>query len=988
MSLPHKYHPGRLYILILLSALLLRADYDKVHDELRVTITTNGNNIYTALSNYGSLSEPGNRISDMVWKGLGYAYEINMMVGAEVEVPEGSHPDAYEDNGVWKAHVFSDGVKGNGGEISPDGTMRWGWQPINATNDGNLTLFDPENPDIPRRHAYDIDGDGQTDSWPLAWESWPTLWPGFTDDLGQEYLYAMDDRDNYEFEYYPFEEDSTRRGLGVQVVCRTLVYPMDETADALVVIYDISNISSRNLSRVQCALWGDPHIGGPDDWRDDWIEYDAENDAIIVWDDDGHSVNSPNIIPGFMGIVFLETPGNANDGTDNDGDGMTDESRFDGIDNDNDWNALYDDVGADGMEETGDAGESDGQPTPGEPHFDATDMDEGDMVGIQSMPIISFTNIRASQDEKMWQELQPGNIESQNTPGDFVLLAGSGYFSLDAGQTKRLTAAFVFGSSREILLQKIRDLRAFYARRIGNYLGQHSFALQLEGSYPLYTDAIPLTWNITETAGADSLALYYTTDNGKTWHRYPRKLYNNGAYTVDTEPLPSSVFYRFRLESVDGPYLYRALTDSFFTVDNAPDENAYPEILWDLPDGSLLSGMDTLRWLDGDADGDALTRRVIIQSVLITDTLTATNHYYPLNTRQYPNDTYTITVKVSDGTAAASASRVVEFNNTFENVDTAYVEHIRGPSESALWARITDRSAIKKGLYLLSFDRTDDQTTYYSVYDSSRGYYLFQNDPLPISPKSGRFFDGLSISCENKVYQVNTERSGWSENAATNLQPSLRKQDDYKSLFHDLEFLFGTGFADTSINGINAPFSIRDTYSHQFMDFYMVDANNNGQWDPTETVFILYGGVTIKDILWEVSFYTPEGEESQLPADGAVYTVAVDKPFSAEDRYIIDTNVLNLASDSNAPGSFELRQNYPNPFNPSTTLVFTLQRGSRVSLDVYDIRGRLVKTLWNGYKAAGTHRLRFDGKGLASGIYMYRLSNGKQSVTRRMLLIK
>ena len=83
-----------------------------------------------------------------------------------------------------------------------------------------------------------------------------------------------------------------------------------------------------------------------------------------------------------LAVAMLETPGNATDGLDNDGDGLVDESRTDGIDNDGDWNPDSDDLGEDGLANTNDAGEGDGAPTPGEPNFDELDVDESDQVGL------------------------------------------------------------------------------------------------------------------------------------------------------------------------------------------------------------------------------------------------------------------------------------------------------------------------------------------------------------------------------------------------------------------------------------------------------------------------------------------------------------------------------------------------------------------------------------------------------------------------------
>ena len=99
-----------------------------------------------------------------------------------------------------------------------------------------------------------------------------------------------------------------------------------------------------------------------------------------------------------------------------------------------------------------------------------------------------------------------------------------------------------------------------------------------------------------------------------------------------------------------------------------------------------------------------------------------------------------------------------------------------------------------------------------------------------------------------------------------------------------------------------------------------------------------------------------------------------------------------------APTRFSLAQNFPNPFNPGTTITYELPRASEVRLSVYDILGREVSVLVNGRVDAGSHRARFDGSGLASGVYMYRLearsldpaSDGKNVFTqsRKLLLLR
>jgi len=84
---------------------------------------------------------------------------------------------------------------------------------------------------------------------------------------------------------------------------------------------------------------------------------------------------------------------------------------------------------------------------------------------------------------------------------------------------------------------------------------------------------------------------------------------------------------------------------------------------------------------------------------------------------------------------------------------------------------------------------------------------------------------------------------------------------------------------------------------------------------------------------------------------------------------------------------YKLEQNYPNPFNPSTTISFSLAEHARVTMKVYDILGRQVRTLVNETMKAGNHQVVFNAAGLASGIYFYRITAGNTFVKVRKLMI-
>ena len=468
----------------------------------------NGNRITTQIFNFGSISAPGNTITDIVWNGLGYGYEFGPLVAAEVvdtyredgrprdpqSVPlaDENGNAVLDENGeqVYVMRIVSDGLVSNGGEISPDGSQYWGWQPISCAEPvggfGGVQVVNPQSSKIPTNDDADSDLDGKPDSWPDDWYSESLeqyLWPGAlrqgASNADKETLYFMNDYNNSEFSYWPFPSDSTKRGLGLEVEVRLYQWANPLAEDVIFLIYKITNKSEKDLDKVIFGMWGDPHVGGPNDWPDDWAFYDEELNMVFAWDDDGRS-DIAGRVPGYFGYKFLESPGVDDDGIDNDDDGLIDESWTDGIDNDGDWNPNLDDVGIDGIPGTGDLGEGDGVPTagdqfditkPGEPNFEFTDIDESDQFGLTSFASPPFAGNRVDNDERVWSFVQPGRFDIvPTTPGDYVFLYGSGAFRLRAGATKRFSIALIVGQNREDLrlnantAQQIYDVGYVFAK--------------------------------------------------------------------------------------------------------------------------------------------------------------------------------------------------------------------------------------------------------------------------------------------------------------------------------------------------------------------------------------------------------------------------------------------------------------------------------------------------------------------------------------------
>jgi hypothetical protein len=110
----------------------------------------------------------------------------------------------------------------------------------------------------------------------------------------------------------------------------------------------------------------------------------------------------------------------------------------------------------------------------------------------------------------------------------------------------------------------------------------------------------------------------------------------------------------------------------------------------------------------------------------------------------------------------------------------------------------------------------------------------------------------------------------------------------------------------------------------------------------------------------------------------------------APDSYIkfrVD-NTTSITGNSGNLNGFSLTQNYPNPFNPETEINFSIPENNFVTLRVYDISGRLIKTLVDDFRTAGSFKVNFNSNGIPSGIYFYKLESGSFTDVKKMILVK
>ena len=134
----------------------------------------------------------------------------------------------------------------------------------------------------------------------------------------------------------------------------------------------------------------------------------------------------------------------------------------------------------------------------------------------------------------------------------------------------------------------------------------------------------------------------------------------------------------------------------------------------------------------------------------------------------------------------------------------------------------------------------------------------------------------------------------------------------------------------------------------------------------------------------------------ELDRNEAIYAIQNNRnPFIDRPDYVtkVFQPELSPVLDGRVIASIILHQNVPNPFTPSTTISYEMKNAGQVNLQIFDLSGRLIRTLYSGSEDAGRHEkvwLGRDqaGRTVATGVYFYRLRADRDVETRRMLLMK
>lgn len=696
------------------------------------------------------------------------------------------------------------------------------------------------------------------------------------------------------------------------------------------------------------------------------------------------------------------------------GNPLIDESRDDLMDNDADWNQEFDDVGADGKAGSNDFGEGDGIPTPGEPNFDATDIDESDQIGLTSFQyFVPAGAIAMGDDINMWGRMLPGffqvpssivnNVAIRGEDGDFIY--GSGYFPLLAGKTERFSLALAFGADFNAVLKTKQIAQTIYN---ANY------------NFPRPPDKPTVT---------------AVGENGKV------TLYWDNVAEGSVDPT-------LKIKDFEGYKIYKGtdpdLSDALL-ITNASGEKVFykPTIQYDLIDGikGIFTSSPTLVSLTDGApynlgtdngiqnyfvDNDVINGRTYYYAVVAYDQGDATKDIYPSeNTRFISKDALGKISTDINTVAVTPTAPVAGYIPPASGIDAI---RITGSSTPLPYFEVIDPSKIVEGAYTISFNDSIRKaplervgvniSSNYSVTDPSGNTVVSEKE---ITPANGIVFNGLRLSIDSSYQRIDSvklkqpvlnakgsmanDSSGWSIYRPKNLKFSadqLKLSSIWSTRFpRDYVIVFSNTYGDssnklTALLGNGAPpakevnfrvYDITDKQNPVRIQFGFIEQNNFRKDTLSYNDVLIFSNPTGTELSWRVPL---SGDSTYLiPAGADSLFMRFLKPLSGNDEFVI--NATGATYDVNAAREqLNLVRAVPNPYIVANLFEEPLPptvrgRGERIvyfinlppnsKVHIYTSSGNHVRTLEHDgglFDGSVEWDLRSkEGLDIAYGVYFY-----------------
>ena len=664
------------------------------------------------------------------------------------------------------------------------------------------------------------------------------------------------------------------------------------------------------------------------------------NDKIILY----------NVTQATLGMKYADGIDNDDNGAvdeniDEGIDAMIDESRNDGIDNDGDWNPLTDDVGLDGVPDTGDPGEGDGKPTsgarfglPGEPNIDVTDVSETDQIGITgSFYRPSSEWIDVYTDNFIWDNfLVPGNYfdSSDVQSGDYNLFVSSGLFPLQPGQTEPISLAIIFANGP--VLDPNGQIRKEAV------IKKKGYAQQTYNNDYRFANA-PFTPKLTAIPGDNKVTLYWDDEAEKSFDSYIANIGGDG-------------------HDFEGYRIYRSSDPAFQdskVITNGQGSPTYllPVAQFDIDDG--IKGYDSLAFegVHFNMGNDTGLKH----SWVDTNVKDGFTYYYAITSYDVglaskgitPSEcNINISLK-SDGSIKSIGKNVAKVtpeapSGGYVSPTLGDVDLIQGYTTSKISYEVIDPNEIQDGhVYYITFEDTTKKgaadtltTKNFTLQDSSANVTLIDKSTLWGANVEEPVTDGfrLTLVNESKV-EVDASRSGWSNSDVTHFilekytaprgTQGQQKPNDYKIIFGDAGFGTSTDFVYNNVTYPSMPvnFKVYNVSEAKFIDFGFLEFDHNGP--QANGWFSSNGGASADRIV----FLEPKANDQTLfptwwfylarldsahpqlvlPESGDTANIYLKKPFLSSDvfRFVAKAGSID---DELAKNDLSNIKVVPNPY--------------------------------------------------------------------------
>ncbi|NUN70092.1 MAG: T9SS type A sorting domain-containing protein [Bacteroidetes bacterium] len=515
---------------------------------------------------------------------------------------------------------------------------------------------------------------------------------------------------------------------------------------------------------------------------------------------------------------------------------------------------------------------------------------------------------------------------------------------------------------------------------------------------------LPVQWTRSPLTGQRPNRLFYSPDDGTSWNAIPLAAATDSSVQWNTLPLKDGTRYRLKV-TAGGDTLFGIAVSPRFTVNN-PGNTAPDLALLGYTAGDTIAGTHTVEWYAGDADGDVLT---ITLSTSIdngnswTDIAPSVpnNGSYLLNTAALPNSSsFRLRLTCTDGSlTSVSTTPSLVLNNPRQHLRTAFIQRISGSGDPDIRLYLNDPGVQNDADHRITFQIINGTKTY-SVFRNNGVQVVTNGGPMD-GTAEGPLFDKFRLRITDFSVPVpDPALSGWKPGstpltAGVNLVGINSESGPVTAHPYpaDYEVRISGSVADTSLALFGAAampvnFTVWNVTEGRRARFIFTELDGNGVLSRNDEIYIMEKDSLGAPLLtWHMQFVGNETDPN--PVNGNIFFVKIRKPVTPLDTISVKYNPpLSVGTQGPLPGRFALAQNYPNPFNPSTTITVSLPVSAQISLAIYDILGRRVRTLAEERWSAGTHSVVWDASSFPSGVYFCRLRTGSFQQTRTLLLTK